>query len=292
MKIDPSLIDVFPKHHDGYTAEMEAEDTNDAVCSAAGDTIIPFPDEWWIEPKERIERAKYNDAHGLWPVNYLSRFLNQSPSHECTCMSLVMNCEMARNRARGMNYKGGPKKGYRYDQDAKAGTVYLAPLSVYAEANPSEWGGANVRRVMEIAVRRGILPDKLQPAEYGFRHALQGTSGKGCNNQSGGDWIPVSRFPSGWEETAGMFKPRGVIIAPSLDHVICLLINGVGYSVGRNGHAICWNRWDWENDLFPYSDSYEIERYDSLRTAKGAWQGGFGVVTMHQPGDWSNPATS
>lgn len=291
MSVDPKLIDVFPEHHDGYTAEMEAEDTNDAVMMAAGAAVIPFPDEWWIEKKERIERAKYNDAHNLWPVNYLPRYLNQAPSHECTCHSLVMNCEIARNRARGVTYAEGPRKEYRYDKAGKVGAVYLSPLSVYAIANPGQWGGANVRRVMEIACDRGILPDKIQPADYDFKHTLQGTSGRGNLNQSGGRWIRESEFPEGHEETAALFKPKGVIIAPSLEHVECLLIHGVGYSVGRNGHAVCWNKWDWKEDLFPYADSYDITRYDSRRTASGAWRGGFGVVTMHQPNDWEKPAS-
>jgi hypothetical protein len=288
--IDPSLIDVFPKHHDGYTAAMEAEDTNDAVRGACGDTVIGFPDQWWIEPKEWEERAKYNDAHGLWPSNYLPRYLNQSPSHECTCHSLVMNCEIARNRARGVTYKDGPVKGFRYEQAGKTGAVYLSPLSVYAEANPGEWGGANVRRVMEIAVRRGILPDDIQPADYGFKHTLQGTSGKGNLNQSGGDWIPVRKFPAGWESTASLFKPTGVIIADMWEQVVCLLIHGVAYSVGRNGHAVCWNKWDWKQRLFPYADSYDVTRYDSERTAKGAYRGGFGIVQVKQPDNLARAA--
>jgi len=40
----------------------------------------------------------------------------------------------------------------------------------------------------------------------------------------------------------------------------------------------------------PYPDSYDVTRYDSERTAKGAWSGAFAIATVTLPDDWTKPA--
>lgn len=288
--IDRNLIDVVLPPS-GYTAEMEAEDTTDAVRGACGDAARDFPESLWIEPNRWAEVAAENDANKTWAMNRLDRYTNQNPTHECTCHSLRANFEVARNRARGVIYSEGPRKDFRYTDSARFNSVWLSCLSVYAEANPREWGGANVRQVMEIACRRGMLPDKIQPADYGFRHAIQGTSGRGNRNQSGGDWLPVSRFPEGWQETAKHFRPLEVIFPESYEQAVCLVLHGYAVSVGRSGHAVPWCQWIADERLMAYPDSYDVTRYDSERTAKGAWRGSFSIATVTVPDDWSTPAS-
>jgi hypothetical protein len=287
--IDPALIDVFPHEHDGYPAELAAEDTTDALRDACGDASREFPESLWIEPRDWAAKAAENDAAGAWGINFIDRFTNQTPTHECTCHSLRANAEAARNRARGVSY-GGPKKDYRYQESGDVGSVWLSPLSVYAEANPRKWGGANVRQVLEIAVRRGLLPETVQPADYQFKHAIVGTSGKGGSNQAGGPWVSVSRFPQGWEETARKFRPLEVIFPESYEQAVCLVLHGLVVSVGRNGHAVPWARWKADQRLMAYPDSYDIVRYDSERTARNAWRGSFAIASMTLPDDWSRPA--
>lgn len=288
--IDPKLIDVFPAEHDGYPDHLAAEDTSDALRSACGDASRDFPESLWIEPREWAERAAENDRHGLWAMNFLDRFTNQTPTHECTCHSLRANFEAARNRARGLIYGDGPKVGARYAESGEAGSVWVSPLSVYAEANPDRWGGANVRQVLEIAVRRGMLPDVRQPRDYGFIHAIPGTSGKGNSNQAGGAWIPVSKFPAGWQETARHFRPLEVIFPDSYEEAVCCVLHGLVVSVGRRGHAVPWARWVADQRLMAYPDSYDIVRYDSDRTARYAWRGSFAIASVTLPDDWSRPA--
>jgi hypothetical protein len=288
--IDPKLIDVFPDEHDGYPDHLAAEDTSDALRSACGDASRDFPEALWIEPREWVERAKENDRFGLWGMNYLDRYTNQNPTHECTCHSLRANLEAARNRARAVIFPDGPKKGFRYPESATTGSVWLSPLSVYAEANPGQWGGANVRQVLEIAVRRGMLPDRVQPAEYGFRHAIHGTTGSSGLNQTGGKWIPVSRFPEGWQETARHFRPLEVIFPASYEEAVCCVLHGLVLSVGRRGHAVPWARWIHDERLMAYPDSYDVTRYDSERTARSAWRGSFAIASVTLPSDWSRPA--
>lgn len=288
--INPSLIDVFPEEHDGYPADLAAEDTPDAVRDACGSAARDFPQSMWIEPEDWADKARDNDRYQTWPVNYLDRFTNQHPTHECTCHSLSRCFEGARNRQRGVIYPDGPRKNFRYAESADYGSVWVSPLSVYAEANPRQWGGANVRQVMEIACARGMLPETIQPHDYGFKHALHGTTGQGNNNQSNGPWTPVSRFPSGWQETAAWFKPLEVIFPESWEQAVCLVLNGMLVGVGRNGHAVPWGQWNASERVMAYPDSYDVIRYDSLRTVQGAWRGAFAIASVTAPDDWSKPA--
>lgn len=288
--VDPALVDFFPNEHDGYPDHLAAEDTTDAIRDVCGAAARDFPDSLWIEPRDWGDKAADNDRYNTWPMNYIDRYTNQQPTHECTCHSLTRCSEGARNRQRGYIFPEGPQKGFRYPESSQAGVVWLSPLSVYAEANPRQWGGANVRQVMEIAVRRGILPEKIQPRDYGFRHTLQGTTGRGNNNQSSGDWVSVSRFPSGWQETAALFKPEEVIFPESWEQAVCLVLHGMFVGVGRNGHAVPWGQWNHAQQVMAYPDSYDVTRYDSLRTVKSAWRGAFAIATMTAPDDWDNPA--
>lgn len=298
--IDPKLFEPSPEiartrdKHPGYPAAMKANDTRDVLMGACGAAARDFPKALWIEPKDWADKARDNDKYKTWGMNYLDRYTMQSPTHECTTHSLQANCGAARNRQRGIIFPEGPKAGYRYPQSAESGSVWLSPLSVYAEANPGQWGGANVQQVLEIAARRGMLPDKTQPREYNFKHQLQGTTGEGNNNQSHGPWVRLGDFPSGWQETAKWFKPVEVIFPDSWEQAVCLVLHGILCSVGRSGHAIPWAQLIFEGSNLKaaaYPDSYDVTRYDSLGTIRGCGgDGSFGVVSMTAPDSWDKPA--
>jgi hypothetical protein len=223
-------------------------------------------------------------------MNYVDRFTNQHATHECSTHSLCVNFSVARNRARAVRYPDGPKEGFRYEWSGLVGSVFPSPLSVYNEANPGKWGGSGVRQVLEIAVRRGILPDVVQPADYGFKHALHGTTGQGGKNQGRGSWVSVERMPEGWEETARLFRPREVIIPATYEQAVCILLRGHAVSVGRRGHAVPWCRWVADQRLHAYVDSYDVVRYDSEKTARSAWRGSYSIISTTIPEDWSRPA--
>jgi hypothetical protein len=230
--LDPSLL---TNGTPGYVADG---DTVDAKVMACGSASRDFPQILWIEEKDRKDKASDNDKHHTWPINYVDRFTNQSPTHECTTHGLRTGAEAARNKQRGIIFPEGPKNDFRYEESAK-GAVWLSPLSIYAEANPRQWGGAGCFQVLEIACRRGFLPDKIQPRDYGFKHALQGTTGKGGKNQSSGPWVPLSQFPDGWQETAKLLRPQEVIVTSDPEQALCLLLHGyVLAAYARSGHAI------------------------------------------------------
>lgn len=287
--VDPALIDVRLPFESGYSDAFKAGDTRDQLKGACGAAARDFPRGLWIDPKDRADKARENDKNKTWGLNYIDRFTNQDPTHECTCHSLRANAEACRNRQRGIIFPDGPKKGFRYEESKTSGSTWLAPNSVYPEANPRQWGGAGVVQVLNIACRRGFLPETIQPRDYGFKHAIPGTTGRGGLNQASGPWLPVSRFPDGWEETAKHFKPLEVIITEDFEQALCLILHGYIVSVGRNGHAVPWAFWNEKEQAMGYVDSYDVIRYDSLRTARGAADGGFAIASMTTPDSWDKP---
>lgn len=276
--------------HCGYTPEHEKADTPQALRDACGDAVRDFPSGLWIEEKDRADRAKQNDEARSWAMNMVSSFTNQSPTHECTCHDLIQNFRVARNKQRGIIYPEGPKAGHRYPASVK-GDVFMAPLSVYPEANPRQWGGAGCIQVLNIACNRGILPDKTQPADYKFKHAIHGTCGKGNNNQSSGPWVPLSQFPDGWQETAKLFMPLEVVVTTDWEQALCLLLHGYKISYGRSGHAVGPALWNAASNAFPYPDSYDVIRVDSFGTFKSAVRSGaYCIISVTTPDNWLDPA--
>jgi hypothetical protein len=298
--VGPSLIDVFPDEHDGYPEELAAEDSHDTLVEAAAEASREFPKHLWVEPKDWAKVAAENDRHGTWAIHNLDRFTNQGagnggPStHECTCHALRACMESTRNRQRAIKL-GPPVAGKRLEISAKSASVWLSPMSVYSEANPRIRGGASTRGVMEIARRRGMLPETIQPRDYGFRHALVGTQGKGGINQSRGDWVPLSKFPAGWQDTARHFRPLEIIIPDSWEQIVCCVLGGPegrGYAVGvgRNGHAIPYVLANIGQQLLGYIDSYDVIRWDSFRTVRSAVGSAYCIASVTTPDDWDHPA--
>jgi hypothetical protein len=297
--VPASLIDQpLPANvlRDGSSGYNPFGDSPQAMRDACGDAARDFKASYWIEAKDREAKARENDENKTWGVNYLDRFTNQGggnggySTHECTTHMLRAQVEGARNRQRAINFAEGPKKDFRYEQSSK-GSVWLSPLSVYAEANPGQWGGANCSQVLSIACRRGMLPDKIQPAEYKFKHTLHGTCGAGGKNQSRGAWVKLSDFPPGWQETAKLFQPIEVIVTTDWEEALCLLLHGCILGYGRSGHAVPPCMWNWSQSLAGYADSYDRFLWDSLGTFKSAVRSGVeAVVSVTAPDDWNDPA--
>lgn len=294
--IDPKLIDapldqsLLTDGHPGYPDDKAAGDEPDVMRDMCGSASRDFPRAMWIEPSEWETKAEQNDELHTWPMNFADRWTNQTPNHFCTCHSLGTNFEICRNRQRGVIYPDGPKRGFRYPESEKFGSVWTSAMSVYAEANPREWGGASIRHVLEIATRRGFLPDKTQPRDYGFKHDLTGTTGKGTINQSRGPWVPVSRFPDGWKETAKNFRIQEVIFPDNAEQVMCLVLHGYAVCVGRNGHAVPYAFANVRERRIGYLDSYQVLRWDSWNTVRGCARGSYAICSVTTPDSWDEPA--
>lgn len=286
-------LDVVLDSPSGYPIEKSRGDTREAMMAAVGESLRDFPDSFWIEPKDWAERAQQNNENKTWAMNHIDRYTHQDPTHECTTHSFTRLFEAARNKKRGIIFPNGPTKNYRYPESGEFDSVWFSCLSIYAEANPQIWGGAGIREVMEIACRRGVLPDLIQPRDYGFKHALHGTAGRGNNNQSHGDWVPLKRFPEGWQETSKLFMPDAVIFPNSFEEAVCIVLQGYGLGVGRNQHAVPWMFLNFEGNNLQaagYADSYDRTLFDSLRLMKQAWRGSYAVISTTSPDDWETPA--
>lgn len=284
--IDPSLIDVILPDS-GYPEELAALDTDEAIMRAFGETSREFPQSFWVEPRDLRARCEENDRLGLWAENYWDRFTNQNPTHECTTHAVVAVMEACWNRQRAVNFDG-PVAGVRNPLSVKSGSVWFSCLSIYAEANPRQWGGANCQHVIGIACERGFLPDKIQPRDYGFKHMLQGTCGKGGINQSSGPWVALSKFPDGWRETAIRLRPLECVNPKNEQEYDSLLVNGCAIGIGRNGHSVPVGRivFDGNRKMYRYRDSYDVFRYDSRAYPSGSYS----IITCTQPDDYNFPA--
>jgi len=290
--VDPALIDVVLPEHDGYPDEMAAEDTPDVLRDVCGEALRTFPDSLYVPSSRWAEMGRENDANDTWPMNFVDRFTHQDPTQECTWHSGTRVIEGSRNRQLGIIFPDGPKKNFRYEE-SQQGSVWLSPMSGYNEANPRIRGGASIQSVIRIGCDRGLLPDKIQPRDYGFEHTMPGTQGRGNMNQSSGEWVSVKNMPEGWRETAKWFKPLEVVIIEDIEQAVSLLLHGYLVGVGRNGHAVPWAQLTFSGNNIataPYPDSYDLVRYDSFRTMKSAAEGAFAVLSVTSPDDWMKPA--
>lgn len=279
--IDPKLLDVVLTTPSGYPRELAAADTTENMRGMEG--VRDFPSSYWIEPKDWKDRARQNDENKTWPDDFANRFTKQGNSHECTTHSLIQQLEIAINRAAGT-------KDY---------ATWLAPLSVYIEANPSKWGGANIQTVLRIAIERGVLPSHNGPQGIGsqknkFKVTLNESAGHNEAEFAGGPWVSLSKLPAGWENTARHFAPIECINCDSREEMISLILHGIAVGVGRNGHAVPITKAVWQaNEEMPngmYRDSYNRVLYDSWSTLKKGVGGSHGIVTVKVPDDWNAPA--
>lgn len=297
--LDPDTIDVTLPEHDGYPPEAEEQDTDEAVFAAFGDAGREFPDSFNVPEDEWEERIEEMWAKKLWPINYLDRYSHQGNSDECTCHSLAYACEMVWNRQRRYPHGDGPEANVRLDSSALGSSVWFSPISVYAQANPRQWGGANIQTVIGIAIDRGILPSTIQPKDYQFKHTMVTTcGGHSGTNQEDGSWPGWSssdfrRHPDEWpdrqwRETAINFRPLECVNPRSTSQVVSLLLNGCPVGVGRSGHAVtyaCIKR-DRGRLYYGYPDSYNVTRWDSRAAYSGSWS----IVSFTSPDDWDNPS--
>lgn len=272
---DDNDLDHTPEHTTGYAEDAPQVDTSDNL---AGLGTREFPDHLWIDPKDWKDKARENDKYGLWPEDYINRQTNQTPTHECTTHALLQNMEIAWNRQR----------------EGQGMPFYASALSVYAEANPRQWGGSSMQKTLGIAMRRGMLPEHNGPDGTNqrelYKHTLNLSSGR--DDEQGGPWVRLSNFPDGWNDTSRHFKPLEVINIRTWEQSVCVILNGICDSVGRRGHAIPYVKIVWRDGRLyaRYSDSYRVFRYDSVSNIRAGVGGSYGIVTTTTPDDWSRPA--
>lgn len=296
----PNLTDVVLPQESGYPEAQRQQDTRDVLMSVCGAAARDFPSHLWLTAAERMDRCRENDENRLWAMNRIDRYQNQGPgnvpgggqapnTHECTGHGFVYNWTACWNKMMSIIYGDGPKDDFRYPQSGQQGSIFLSPMSLYNEANPSIWGGAGVRQILSIALRRGPLPDLIQPGGIKFKHAMPGTMGIGNINQSRGAWVPVSRMPDGWEETGELLIPDEVIFPDDWEQAACLLCHGYALTVGRDGHCVTYAMWSEQRKQAFYPDSYDVTRVDSFNRFRSCASGGYCIASIRKPADRLKP---
>jgi hypothetical protein len=275
----------------GYTG-FEAEDTVESF-KAAG--FVDFPTKYWIDEKDWDDAARMCDKYGTWPEDYSNRFTNQGggtnptdgtrgiSTHECTCHNLVQCAEIAWNKQ---------------TQD-KSKAVYFSPLGTYEEANPRIRGGASVRGVLKIAMRRGLVPEHNGPKGPGtqremFKFTRAGTMGKGNEQQSRGDWLAYRNYPAGHENTSRHFRPLEIINISDWRQVFCLIFHGIAVGDGADGHSLCKTKAkkDGRSWVGVAKDSYDRYVLHSIARIKRGVNASYAIASITRPDDWAKPAGS
>jgi hypothetical protein len=102
--------------------------------------------------------------------------------------------------------------------------VSLSGMSSYKRIGRSSGSGAMVSDGMDTVIE-GILPadSPENKAKYKHTHNFRDFS------------VPL---PSGWMETAQLFRGENFVVARGIDEIASALINGYCGIVGRNGHCV------------------------------------------------------
>lgn len=273
LQVPSDRVDVIlPENEWGYNDER-GEDTRENFMGL--ESSRSFPDELWIEPREWKDFAESVEKAKGFGRDYRPRYTHQGRSHECTSHSDDYNSQICYARML-LN----PSE-----------VVYTSPLSIYCRVNPRQYGGASIMAVMREHERRGVLPGRIGPGGIDqstrFSHVLHGSSGgTSIDTMQSGDWVTERDFPAGWESTAKLFRPNEIIVPDTWEQGVCLLLHGFGVSVGRNGHAICYNAIGWrrgdpsEKPMAPYADSYDVDRVDSFERMRGCIGNGYSYTSM------------
>lgn len=268
-QFDEALLDFVHPEETGYSEDVSKHDGIEAFADAG---FIDFPSELYVDPKDYDKFAEERDATKTWALDFSNRFTNQSPTHECTTHAFIQGFECTYNMQLG---------GLFYP-------VWVSPLSLYSEANPRVRGGAIVKEIARIALRRGVLPEYNGPNGQGtqrqfFKHTLNCSAGN--SDRDGGPWVALRNFPEGWESTAACFMPDKIINIRYWEEHMSLLFRGYCVPNGRSGHSIPHMRAVKQggNWYSCYKDSYDILRYDSIRNVRNGVGSAYCIMSVKRP---------
>lgn len=126
----------------------------------------------------------------------------------------------------------------------KKNWVSLTGMSIYKRIGRSAGSGAMVADGMD-AVIEGVLPADTpeNKAKYPHTHNFRNFS---------------TPLPSGWQETAKLFRGQRFVVARGIDEIASALINGYCGIVGRSGHCIPYVYLDFngDNPVCAYANSW------------------------------------
>lgn len=252
MNIDPKFIDYDfpsdPNYVQGY--EGKQPELKKMLASYA-DVAHVYNEATLVETAKRIE------SEGGGTERLVTRIFDQQQEGSCvgngSCQAFEITQAIQFGRER---------------------VVPISPMSLYKRIGRSAQSGAVVSDAWEEINAKGVLPLDTDENKKRFKHTHPAT---GFGKQ----------LPSGWEETAKMFRGLEATICDNEAEVLSALADGWSVVVGRQGHCICYVSYFLKDGkLFVLY----VNSWGSWGQAAGHMPHGFGVDTpsqIRQASDWA-----
>lgn len=244
MDIDDRYIDVdFEKDPNYVFGDRGARCFAD---SRFYDEVVPLvPRDQWQPLAEKMAAEK---TGGEWLV---TRIYNQKNEGSCVANATSQSHEIV-----------------QAEQFGKENVVHLSAISLYKRIGRSPNSGAMVDDGLDELRTRGVLPLDTPENKARFGSAVMPNTGF------------YTAYPSGWEETAKLFRADEYLVHRSVDSVVTALLKRKPVVVGRQGHSICYIGVVYKSGklLIPYPNSWDY----SWGSALGDMSGGFGFDSESQ----------
>lgn len=221
--------------------------------------------------------ARYEDAATVYREADLKEIAAEIAKRNAGLEFLV---KAIKNQQReGSCVGNGTTQAFEVTQGMKFGReriVEISAMSLYKRIGSSAQSGAVVSDAWEELEARGVLPLDTAENKARFKHTHPATGfGKS--------------LPSGWEETAAMFKGLEATICDTMPELLSALANGHAVVVGREGHCIVYLRAIWNAELGRWEMLY-ANSWGNWGIAAGHMPYGFGLDTEAQikkSSDWA-----
>lgn len=241
MQIDPQFIDVnFPSQ-----PEYTFGDRGLGAFGATGladyeQTLGVIPESEWRGLAEAMDA---NQTGLEWLIKHV---FNQGQEPSCVSNATAQGMMVCAARQYGMER-----------------VPILSPISLYKRVGSPSSGSMlsdNVDEVMET----GILPVNNEANKAVFTHTFPATGYH-------------TKYPSGWETTAGLLKLEECYVVRSVGAMFSAQFRGHPVLVGRQGHSILYIRPKWESNR--WIDIY-LNSWGDWGFGAGVFQAGFGADSM------------
>lgn len=214
---------------------------NRGLCASYADVAEVIPESQWKELADQIQ------SKGGGTSRYVTRIFNQKQEGSCVANASSQAMEIVSCKQFGKNR-----------------VVHFSAMSLYKRIGRSPQSGAVVSDAIEELVNKGLLPLDDEQNKTKFKHYMPNTG-----------WS--TPYPTGWEDTAKMFKALEWTEIDSYAELVSALLFHEPVVVGRSGHSICYCDFLYKDGepMVKYANSWgdwgdKGYGYDTLRSIKAS----------------------
>jgi hypothetical protein len=200
IDINPSFIDVTTDWDCGWNAEAEA----DALCG------LPYLED--VLADQIIPRSDWDEVIASlknYPERLVTHIKNQGREGSCVGNGAAAAFEQCWNNQFGTENE-----------------VRISAMSMYKRIGRSAGSGAMVKDAMDAGFEQGFLPLDTSANKAKFKHTHPATGFS-------------TRLPSGWEQTAKLFKYHEVYRVGTFAGAVTAVAKFANWVYGRRRHCIC-----------------------------------------------------